>query len=136
MDTLDYARFMPQLVDTMVFTFRVLAGSLSIIAGMLWWRLRHVAERPAYSRRLNDIAWNWFHAGCIIGSVSFIALDFHYRNVTGAGLGDVMVMLVWWCWANAATVRLAARADRPRFVYLGASIFTICAPVYTLATGG
>jgi hypothetical protein len=136
MDQIDYARFVPLLVDTMVFTFRVLAGSLAIILAMLWWRLRHVAERPAYSRHLNDIAWNWAQAGCVIGAVSFIALDFEYRNITGQGIADIMVMLVWWCWANAMTVRLAARADRPRFVYLGATIFVIAAPLYTLWTGG
>ena len=136
MHMIDYAHFAPLLVDTMVFTFRVLAGALSIIAIMLWWQLRHSDERPPYSRRLNDIAWNWFHAGAVVGAVSFISLDLEYRAVTGKQIGDVMVAIVWWCWANAATVRLAARADRPRFVYLGATIFVVIMPLYTLATGG
>ncbi|WP_375290419.1 hypothetical protein [Qipengyuania sp.] len=133
---IDYGHLVPLMVDTMIFAFRVLAGALSVIAMLLWWRLRHSQERPPYSRRLNDIAWSWFHAGAFIGAVSFIALDLQYRRITGDGLGDVMVLLVWWCWANAATVRLAARADRPRFVYMGATIFVTIMPLYALATGG
>ena len=136
MYAVDYAWLVPALVDTLVFTFRVLAGVMSIIAGMLWWKMRHVEERPPYDRRRNDIAWNWGHAGMIVGACSFIALDFEYRAVTGQALADLFVAVVWWCWANAATVRLSARVDRPRFVYLGASVFVIAMPIYALLTGG
>ena len=135
MESVDYAGFIPMLVDTMSFTFRTVACALSLIAVMIWWRLRHSGERPPYSRHLNDIAWNWFHAGAIIGAIGFISLDLQYFRVTGQSIGDLVVAVVWWCWANAATVRLAARADRPRFVYLGTSIFVVIMPIYALVTG-
>ena len=40
-----YASLMPMLVDTMSFTFRKVACARSLIAVMIWWRLRHSGER-------------------------------------------------------------------------------------------
>lgn len=136
MGAIDYATLVPELIRTGAFTFRVAACSLSIIAAMIGWRLRHHAERPPYNRHLNDIAWNWFHAGVVIGAIGFISLDLNYFRVNGSTLGDLIVAITWWCLANAATVRLAARAEQPRFVYLGATIFIVLMPIYALATGG
>ena len=127
--------FGPMIVDTLVFTFRILAGVMSVILALDWWRYRGTSERPPYNRRSNQIAWNWACAGMIVGATSFVALDFNYRQVTGQTISDLFVMIVWWCWANAATVRMSARAERPRFVYYGASIFIIGGSLYALLTG-
>ena len=135
METINYASFMPMLVNTMSFTFRAVACALSLVAVMIWWRLRHSGERPPYSRRLNDIAWNWFHAGAIIGAIGFISLDLEYFRVTGQTIGDLVVAVVWWCWANAATVRMSARVPRPQFVYAAATIFLVGGFLYVFFLG-
>lgn len=126
----------PFAVDTLVFTFRVLASVLSLIALVDWWRNRKGEEFPPYDRKRNERAWNWAALGMVIGGVSFIALDFEYRNVTGRTLADLFVAMVWWCWANAITQRMAARVARPSLVYVGASIFVIGGFAYTFLTGG
>lgn len=130
------AEIAPFVIDTLVFTSRTAAGTLAILCAITWWRTRQGHEHPPYNRRLNEIAWNWAYSGCLIGALAFIALDIEYRNVTGEGVADLFVALVWWCWANAVTVRLASRVQRPRFVYLGVSIFMVVMPIYTIATAG
>ena len=132
---IDWLTFMPHLIDTLVLTFRMLTGAFAIMAIMLWWKHRLMEEDPPYNRRLNDRAWNWFYAGGLIGAVAFISLDITYRGVTGHSLGDLFVMAVWFCLANAAALRLASRVHRPRFIFLGAAVFVFGMPIYALATG-
>lgn len=132
---IDWASLMPVLVDAMIFDFRVLAGVMSLMLFMDWHRQRGRQERPPYDRKRNQAAWNWAGAGMMTGAVSFVALDMNYRTVTGQSFADVFVLIVWWCWANAATVRMAARAERPRFIYYGASIFVIGGTSYSLLVG-
>lgn len=127
--------YAPRAVETAVFTFRVLAGALAAIALLNWWVQRRTDERPPYDRHRNAVAWNWIYAGFILGAVSFISLDLTYRAVTGAMLGDVFVMLVWWCFANGMTVRMSARVARPRYVYRGVSVFLVAGFSYALLTG-
>lgn len=126
----------PAFVETMVFACRTLAGTMSVIAVMLWLRIRKSDEQPVYNRKLNDMAWNWFHAGCIVGSISFIALDFEYRRVTGELVGDIAVLGAWWCWGNAATLRVASRVWFPRYIYGAATVLIFVLPLYLLVVGG
>ena len=132
----DSAHYLPLAVDTLVFTFRVLAGTLSLIAFVDWWRTRHDDEFPPYSRTRNERAWNWACAGMLIGCLAFVALDFEYRPVTGKSVADLFVAAVWWCWATAITERMAARVARPRYVYLGSTIFIIGGFAYAFLAGG
>jgi hypothetical protein len=135
-ETINYAAVVPWVIETMTLCFRAVAGGHALIAILIWWMFRGQAERPPHDRRLNDRAWNWFNTGAIIGSVGFIALDVQYFTVTGKTIGDVIAMIVWWCFATAGTIRVASRSDRPRFVYLGTSIFVIGMPLYVWATAG
>ncbi|KLE32464.1 hypothetical protein AAW00_13655 [Aurantiacibacter luteus] len=132
---IDWALVAPRAIDTFVFTVRMLAAALSVIALGSWYSCRKRDEYPPYDRRRNELAWNWAHLGMIVGGCSFIALDFEYRNVTGEAVADLFVAFVWWCWANAATVRLGSRVPRPRFVYGAATIFLVGGFVYTFFMG-
>ena len=127
---------LPLAVDTLVFTFRVLAGVLSIIALWDWVKTRRKAEFPPYDRHRNEKAWNWAYIGCAVGAVSFIALDFEYRRVTGEAVSDLFVAVVWCCWANAVTVRMSSRVQRPFYVYLASSIFIVGGFTYSFLAGG
>ena len=132
----DYLHLVPHLIDTLVLTFRMLAGVIAVMAILLWSKHRAIAEDPPYNRRLNDLAWNWAYSGFFLGASAFIALDFNYRSVSGSALGDLFVMFVWLCFAIAASCRLASRVHRPRFIYFGATIFAVVMPIYALVTGG
>ena len=132
---IDWAATAPRIVDTAVFAFRMLAAVLSIIGLANWFSCRKRKEHPPYDRKRNELAWNWAYLGMIVGGCSFIALDIEYRNVTGHAVSDLFVAFVWWCWANAATVRMGARVPRPQFVYAAASIFLIGGFVYVFLFG-
>ena len=129
-DIADVAHHLPLAVDTLVFTFRVNAGVLSFILLVDWLRSRRKMEFPPYHRGMNDHAWLWAFIGMVVGCVSFIALDFQYRPVTGQAVADLFVAVVWWCWSNAVTLRMAARSARPKYVYRGVSIFLIGGFIY------
>ncbi|QQN73883.1 hypothetical protein [Croceicoccus sp. YJ47] len=123
------------IVGTLIFLFRALACTLSLIALVDWWRSRDGAEIPPYNRRRNELAWNWACAGMAIGGVSFIALDFNYRPSGSSGVADLFVAMVWWCWANAITVRFGSRVERPRYLYLATTIFIVGGFAYAAITG-
>ena len=132
---IDWGTVAPRVIDTAVFALRMLAAALSVIAIGNWISCRKRDEYPPYDRKRNELAWNWAHLGMIVGGCSFIALDMQYRNVTGEAVADLFVAFVWWCWANAATVRMGARVPRPRYVYAGASIFLIGGFLYAFFLG-
>lgn len=132
---IDWAIVAPRAIDTAVFAFRMLAAALSVIALGNWWSCRTRQEYPPHDRKRNDLAWNWAHGGMVIGGCSFIALDIEYRNVTGEAVSDLFVAIVWWCWANAATVRMSARVPRPFYVYAAASIFLVGGFTYAFLFG-
>ena len=131
----DWAVTTPRIVDTAVFAFRMLAAALSMIAIGNWFSCRKRREYPPHDRKRNDLAWNWAHLGMIVGGCSFIALDMEYRNVTGETVADLFVAIVWWCWANAATVRMGARVPRPQYVYAATTIFLVGGFTYVFLFG-
>lgn len=136
MTRIEWAYWAPHAIDTLVFTFRILAAALSLIGLANWWSNRKRQEHPPHDRRRNEIAWAWAYAGMAIGGCSFVALDMNYRNVTGQAVSDLFVAAVWWCWANAVTVRMSARVERPYFVYAAATVFIVGGSLYSLMTGG
>lgn len=121
-------------LETLVFTFRVLAGTMSLIGLANYLALRNKDEFPPYDRKRNERAWNWAYAGLLIASATFITLDITYHSVAGTSVPDLAVAVVWWCWANAMTVRLSSKAARPRYVYLAATIFIVGGFAYAFAT--
>ena len=129
------AHLLPLAVDTLVFTFRMLALVLSAIALTDWVRSRRHDEFPPYDRKRNERAWNWAAFGFALGGLSFIALDMNYRVVTGQTVSDLFVAAVWFCFANAITERMAARVAEPVRIYQGASIFLIGGFLYAFLAG-
>lgn len=121
-------------IETLVFTFRVLAGTMSLIGLVNWWSFRKKDEFPPYDRVRNERAWNWAYAGLAVAATSFIALDLTFHSVRGSTIADICVAVVWWCWANAVTVRLSSKAARPKYVYYAATIFIVAGFTYAFAT--
>lgn len=123
---------LPLAVDTLIFTFRMLAGTFAVILLGRWWRHRRQDEIPPYNRKRNDLAWAWAKGGIITGGISFTLFDLNYYPLRGDLVSDLFVLVVWWCFANAMTVRLSSKAVRPQCVYLSATIFIMGGFGYTL----
>jgi hypothetical protein len=123
------------LIVTSIFTFRVLAATFAAISIVNYFCQRKKDEYPPYSRRLNELAWNWGYAGLLIGGTSFVIMDLAYVRAQGVIFPDIIVASVWWCFANAITVKLSSRSPRPFYVYAAATIFIIGAGSYSILMG-
>lgn len=113
-------------IQIAIWSFRALAGALSGLALIGLVRQWKGLENPIHDRRRNDIAWAWTHAGQIIAAVAFIGLRIGDYEPYGRSLtGDLVVAVVWWCFANGAAVRMAAKVPNPCAIYVGSIIFLV-----------
>lgn len=113
-------------IQILIWTFRALAGALSGLAFVGLVRQWRGIESPIHDRRRNDIAWAWTHAGQIIAALSFIGLRIgSYAPDERSILGDLVVAVVWMCFASGAAVRMAAKVPNPRAIYVGSAIFLV-----------